>query len=284
MNEPLKVGLVGFGISAKVFHAPFITTVPGFELVSVLERTNTESPQTYPSVRVVRSLEELVDDKEIQLVVITTTNETHYPYAEKALQAGKHVVLEKPFTNTTDEAKKLIALAMFTGITVNLVYFMFVVLQLDPWYNPQYFIPIGGMIIGKTMTGVSLGVNNLLTGMRDRQANIEGALMLGASPKTASKSIVNEAFDQAMLPTVNAMVGMGIVFLPGMMTGQIIAGQAPTTAIKYQISVMLGVAGTVSITVLIFLHLAYKLFFNEREQFILTKRDMKKKEMPVKYD
>lgn len=180
--------------------------------------------------------------------------------------------------------KKLIALAMFTGITVNLVYFMFVVLQLDPWYNPQYFIPIGGMIIGKTMTGVSLGVNNLLTGMRDRQANIEGALMLGASPKTASKSIVNEAFDQAMLPTVNAMVGMGIVFLPGMMTGQIIAGQAPTTAIKYQISVMLGVAGTVSITVLIFLHLAYKLFFNEREQFILTKRDMKKKEMPVKYD
>src|SRR5699024_11287750 len=78
-------------------------------------------------------------------------------------------------------------------------------------------LPICGMIIGKTMTGVSLGVNNLLTGMRDRQANIEGALMLGASPKTASKSIVNEAFDQAMLPTVNAMVGMGIVFLPGMM-------------------------------------------------------------------
>lgn len=180
--------------------------------------------------------------------------------------------------------KKLIALAMFTGVTVNLVYLMFVVLQLDPWYDPQYFIPIGGMIIGKTMTGVALGVNNLLTGMRDRQDKIEGALMLGASPKTASKSIVNDAFDQAMLPTINAMVGMGIVFLPGMMTGQIIAGQAPIVAIKYQISVMLAVAGTVSITVLIFLHLAYKIFFTEREQFILTKRDIKKKDMPVKYD
>lgn len=180
--------------------------------------------------------------------------------------------------------KKLIALAMFTGIIVNLVYFMFVVLQLDPWYDPQYFIPIGGMIIGKTMTGVSLGVNNLLTGMKDNQEKIEGALMLGASPKTAAKSIINQAFDQAMLPTINAMVGMGIVFLPGMMTGQIIAGQEPITAIKYQISVMLGVAGTVSITVLIFLHLAYKNFFNEREQFILTKRDMKKKDLPVKYD
>lgn len=180
--------------------------------------------------------------------------------------------------------KKLIALAMFTGIIVNLAYFMFVVLQLDPWYDPQYFIPMGGMIIGKTMTGVSLGVNSLLTGMKDRQEKIEGAIMLGASPRMAARSIVNEAFDQAMLPTINAMVGMGIVFLPGMMTGQIIAGQAPVTAVKYQIAVMLGVAGTVSITVLIFLHLAYKNFFNAREQFILTKRDMRKEDMPVKYD
>src|SRR5699024_182043 len=129
---------------------------------------------------------------------------------------------------------------------------------------PQYFIPIGGMIIGKTMTGVSLGVNNLLTGMRDRQANIEGALMLGASPKTASKSIVNEAFDQAMLPTVNAMVGMGIVFLPGMMTGQVNAVQATTTALHYLFSVIIIVVSTVYIIVLIFLYLTYKLFFNDR--------------------
>lgn len=180
--------------------------------------------------------------------------------------------------------KKMIALAMFLGVTLNLIYFMFVVLQLDPWYEPQYFIPIGGMIIGKTMTGVALGVNNLLAGMKEQKEKIEGALMLGASPKTASKSIINHAFDEAMLPTINAMVGMGIVFLPGMMTGQIIAGQTPLTAVKYQISVMLGVAGTVSITVLIFLHLAYKVFFNERQQFILTKRDVSKDELPVKYN
>ncbi len=179
--------------------------------------------------------------------------------------------------------KKIIALAMFLGISINLIYFMFIVLQLDPWYEPQFFIPISGMIIGKTMTGVSLGVNNLLNGMKDQKEKIEGALMLGASPKVASKEIINEAYDQAMLPTINAMVGMGIVFLPGMMTGQIIAGQSPVTAVKYQLSVMLGVAGTVSITVLIFLHLAYKLFFNERQQFILTKRDVKKEDLPVNY-
>lgn len=134
------------------------------------------------------------------------------------------------------------------------------------------------------MTGVSLGVNNLLTSMKDKKEKIEGALMLGASSKTASKSIVNEAFDEAMLPTINAMIGMGIVFLPGMMTGQIIVGQSPLMAVKYQISVMLGVLGTVSITVLIFLHLAYKVFFNDRQQFLLTKRDLPKEQVPVKYD
>src|SRR5699024_3982311 len=83
--------------------------------------------------------------------------------------------------------KKIIALAMFLCISVNLIYFMFVVLQLDPWYEPQYFIPIGGMIIGKTMTGVSVGVNNLLKGMKDQKEKVEGALMLGASPRVASK-------------------------------------------------------------------------------------------------
>lgn len=182
------------------------------------------------------------------------------------------------------DLKKMIALAMLIGISINLIYFMFVILQLDPWYDPQFFIPVSGMIIGKTMTGVSLGVNNLLTSMKDKKDKVEGALMLGASPKAASKSIVNEAFDEAMLPTINAMVGMGIVFLPGMMTGQIIAGQSPLVAVKYQIAVMLGVMGTVSITVLIFLHLAYKIFFNNRNQFLLTKRDLPKDKRPVRYD
>ena len=180
--------------------------------------------------------------------------------------------------------KKLIALAMVIGITINLFYFMFVVLRLDPWYEPQYFIPISGMIIGKTMTGMTLGINNLLSGLNDQKEKVEGAIMLGASPKEAVRSIINRAFDEAMLPTINAMVGMGIIFLPGMMTGQIIAGQSPITAVKYQVSVMLGVAGTVSITVLIFLHLSYKLFFNKREQFLLTKRDIKKNEVPVSYE
>src|SRR5689334_18075602 len=111
MAQPIRVGLAGYGISATVFHAPFFETMPEYELVAVLERTKNESQKKYPSVKIVRSIEELVTDPSIDLVVITTPNETHFPYAKAALEAGKHVVLEKPFTNTTAEAKELVDLA-----------------------------------------------------------------------------------------------------------------------------------------------------------------------------
>lgn len=105
--KTIRTGLVGFGISAKVFHAPFIAQHPGFELSYVVERNRNESQELYPDVSVVRSLDELLK-QDIDLVVITTPNETHFPYAAKALEAGKYVVLEKPFTNTSEEARKLV--------------------------------------------------------------------------------------------------------------------------------------------------------------------------------
>jgi predicted dehydrogenase len=107
----IKAGLVGFGISAKVFHAPFITTNNNYKLVSVVERHKQESKELYPFVQVVKTLDELLQNEEIDLVVITTPNETHFPYAKAALEAGKHVVLEKPVTNTSKEALQLLEIA-----------------------------------------------------------------------------------------------------------------------------------------------------------------------------
>lgn len=121
------------------------------------------------------------------------------------------------------------------------------------------------------MTGVALGVQRLVEGMHDQKAHIESVLMLGATPKAATKKIVNQSFDAAILPTINSMVGMGIVFLPGMMTGQILAGLSPVTAIQYQIAIMLGIVGCVSITVIMFVQLGYKAFFTDRAQFHLEK-------------
>lgn len=169
----------------------------------------------------------------------------------------------RPLTN---RLKKVVALSMVFGTLSSLLFFLFVVIQISPWYDPQYFIPIAGMLIGNSMTGISLGVNRLLEGMNERKALVESALMLGATPKKAAKEVVDSAFDSAILPTINSMMGMGIVFLPGMMTGQILSGVSPTTAIAYQIAIMLGILGSVSLTVIIFVQLGSQSFFNDRDQ------------------
>lgn len=92
--------------------------------------------------------------------------------------------------------------------------------------------------------------------------------MLGATPRQSMQDILRQAFDAAILPTINTMVGVGIVSLPGMMTGQILAGQSPQTAIKYQIAIMLGIIESVAISVFILVEWGYRTFFNHHEQLI----------------
>ncbi|MDY6065197.1 MAG: iron export ABC transporter permease subunit FetB [Finegoldia sp.] len=178
-------------------------------------------------------------------------------------------IIKRTKTKLSANLKKIIALSMVVGTVTCLFYFLLVVVRISPWYDPRYFIPIGGMFVGNSMTGISLGVENLLYGMESERNLVEGALMLGASPKMASKQIVDKAFDSAILPTINSMVGMGIVFLPGMMTGQILSGTSPLTAIKYLIAIMLGILGSVALTVIIFTRLGYKTFFNDESQLIV---------------
>ncbi|HRQ50536.1 MAG TPA: Gfo/Idh/MocA family oxidoreductase, partial [Agriterribacter sp.] len=91
-QQKIRVAVVGFGISAKVFHLPFIHTLTGkYELVSILQRKGSEAHEKYPAVKIARDIEEVVTDTGIDLVVITTPNDTHFPYAKRALEAGKHV-------------------------------------------------------------------------------------------------------------------------------------------------------------------------------------------------
>ena len=167
--------------------------------------------------------------------------------------------IKKPF-------KIIIAVSMPVGTIFSLLFFLFVVARISPWYSPQYFIPIAGMLIGNSMTGLSLGIKTFLEGMTSQKALVEEALILGATSQKASKSIVDSAFDAAIMPTVNSMVGMGIVFLPGMMTGQILSGISPITAIAYQIAIMLSILGSVAFTVLIMLQFGCRTFFNKNSQ------------------
>ncbi|WMJ24069.1 iron export ABC transporter permease subunit FetB [Paludicola sp. MB14-C6] len=160
--------------------------------------------------------------------------------------------------------KQLVALSMVFGYLVTVGIFLFLVLRITPWFKPQYIIPISGMIIGNAMTGISLGANKLCSGMRDKRELIENSLMLGATPAAATRDIVNDAFDSAILPTMNNMLTMGIVSLPGMMTGQILSGTFPITAIKYQIGIMLAILGCTALTVVVFVTLGYKTFFSKK--------------------
>lgn len=177
-------------------------------------------------------------------------------------------IYQRANMNLSKKIKKIIALSMAIGTLSSIVYFLLIVVNISPWYDPRYFIPISGMLIGNSMTGITLGVTRLVDGMRSKKHIVETALMLGATPKRAAKEIVDDAFDSAILPTINAMVGIGIVFLPGMMTGQILSGTSPITAIKYQMAIMLGILGSVAFTTILFVQLGYRTFFNDEDQLI----------------
>jgi putative ABC transport system permease protein len=167
-----------------------------------------------------------------------------------------------------DTLKIRIALIFFSSGLPVLFYFLYVIIQVRPFFNPQYIIPIAGMLIGNSMTGVTLSIHALLNGLNKQKEMIETHLILGATPKQATKELTNHAFDQAIMPTINSMLGMGIIFLPGMMTGQILAGVQPNHAIMYQIAIMMGILGSVTLITYMILNFGISTFFNHEAQLI----------------
>ena len=108
--QPIKTALCSFGMSGWVFHAPFVAAHPGFELQGVYERSKQKAREKYPDIQSYGSLEAMLE-ADNELIVVNTPNDTHYDYTKKALLAGKHVIVEKPFTTTVAEAEELIELA-----------------------------------------------------------------------------------------------------------------------------------------------------------------------------
>ncbi|MDR1408365.1 MAG: Gfo/Idh/MocA family oxidoreductase [Tannerella sp.] len=113
--EKIKTGIASYGLSGQVFHAPFISIHPHFALAAIAERSKDLARVRYPHVRIVRRFDELLAMNELELIIVNTPDDTHYEYARRALEAGKHVVVEKPFTNTAAEGEALIALAEKQG-------------------------------------------------------------------------------------------------------------------------------------------------------------------------
>ncbi len=121
------------------------------------------------------------------------------------------------------------------------------ILRPTPLWDPQYVIPLLGMLLGNALTGISLGLDRFLTGVFRDRTRVEGFLALGATRWEAARDEVREALRVGLIPTVNSMLVMGIVSLPGMMTGQILAGVAPGEAVKYQMMVTFLIAGATAL-------------------------------------
>jgi putative ABC transport system permease protein len=156
--------------------------------------------------------------------------------------------------------------AMMIGSAFTLFYVGTLVVHVTPWHNPRYLIPLFGMIVGSAMNGAAIAIDRFEGEMTMRRGEVEAYLALGADIRQASAICVRQALRAALIPTINGLMVIGIVTLPGMMTGQILAGASPLVAVRYQIVVVFMQAAAVSITTWLITRWYQKSFFNSALQ------------------
>ena len=133
--------------------------------------------------------------------------------------------------------------AMLMAASLVTVFALTSAVKPEPWYDPRYALPLLGMIMGNTMTGIALGLQRLTEGARQQRPGIEALLCLGATRRKAMLPVTRQALTTALMPIINSLAATGLVALPGMMTGQILAGVEPLEAVKYQLMIMFMIAG-----------------------------------------
>ena len=160
-------------------------------------------------------------------------------------------------------------ISMVTSYTLVSILVTSVIVQAKPWYTPQYFIPLGGMIIGNSMNAITISLDRLFSDIRKQRAEVELALCLGATYQEATTSILRDTIRAGMIPSINSMMTVGLVSIPGMMTGQILAGSDPVIAIKYQIIVMLMLVASTAIGSIIVVNVMRRRCFTKAHQLVL---------------
>lgn len=160
-------------------------------------------------------------------------------------------------------------IAVSTSAILVTIIAIVLILRVQPWYTPQFVIPILGLILGNSLTAISLTSSQLIDTFHMQQARIEMMLSLSARPYEAVHEQMRAAIVNGMTPTLNSMLVVGIVSLPGMMTGQILAGADPTQAVRYQIVTMFLICVSSTLGCTISALLIHRRFFNHRQQFTL---------------
>lgn len=161
--------------------------------------------------------------------------------------------------------------SMFISAFTVTFFALAVIVSPDPWYAPRYAVPLLGMLLGNTMNGVSLSVNHLTQNVRSNRAILETRLALGQTKSEAVADIRRESIRTGLIPIVNAMAAAGVVSLPGMMTGQILAGNLPVDAVKYQILIMFLIAGGTGFGTLAAVWMTSHRLFDDRDRLRLDR-------------
>lgn len=162
-------------------------------------------------------------------------------------------------------------MSMFISSFTITVVALNVIISVEPWYKPQYAIPLLGMLLGNTMSGISIGLDRLTTTAWDQRNLIEGRLMLGRTWSQAIDKIRRESIRSGFIPIINSMMAAGLVSLPGMMTGQILGGNPPMEAVKYQILIMFLIAGGTGLGTMAAVWLGSRRLFDERHRLRLDR-------------
>lgn len=161
-----------------------------------------------------------------------------------------------------------LSLIASTGLTV--AYIIVAIVQPPVWYEPQYLIPLTGMLLGNAMNSASLAGDRLINAIKQNYQEIETHLCLGATPKQAIFNYQKEAIRTGLIPTLNTMMVVGLVTLPGMFTGQVLAGTDPLNAASYQILILFAIALTNLIATFLITESLYRRFFNQNLQLIIN--------------
>ncbi len=161
-----------------------------------------------------------------------------------------------------------VALSLVASSAFTLGYVILLIVQPDRWYEPQYIIPLAGMLFGNAMNSASLAGERLLNSINQNRGEIETHLCLGATPNGAIATYKKEAIRTGLIPILNNMVVVGLVSLPGMFTGQVLGGSDPLDAVSYQILILFAIVLANIISTLIVTQGIYRSFFNQADQLI----------------
>ncbi|SEA08088.1 ABC transporter permease [Microbulbifer marinus] len=187
------------------------------------------------------------------------------------LLAGREVMARQKYRLRGGWSFTVGTAAMFISAFSVTVLTLTVIIGPTPWYTPQYAIPLLGMLLGNTMTGVALALDRLTEGVWRQRQLVENRLMLGQTWIEACGDIRRDAMRSGLMPIINAMAAAGIVSLPGMMTGQILSGTAPALAVKYQILIMFTIAAGTGFGTFVAVSVASRRLFDRRERLRLDR-------------